>query len=143
MAEQLCHHLKTSHADLLLAQFYLSSKCLFNSQPEPVQWAHFYAHSDAELVLQVFAASLPPLERISFLEAQKAHQMHLATNIDRIRKKDPLINATFLMEQGIPPGKQLGQLLKEAERISINQTIHNQNELLALLKQSPLWPHNN
>ncbi len=59
--------------------------------------------------------------------------------IVRIQQKDPLLKAKDLMEAGITPGIQMGQLLQEAERISINEAVECKKTLLNKLQSSPYW----
>jgi poly(A) polymerase len=45
------------------------------------------------------------------------------------------------MQEGIPAGKHLGLLLKEAERLAVNHQLEDPKEVLPLIKKSPLWRH--
>ena len=64
----------------------------------------------------------------------------LRPSIDRIHKHDPAVKSGDLIAAGIPPGKTMGLLLAEADRLSINEQIHEPGPLIARLKQLPLWP---
>lgn len=137
---KICLHLKTTRKDMELVEFFAHSQTLFQKTSEPVAWAHFYADPRSTLFLQVQAAHLEPLLRLPFHEEHAAQQKILAPHIERIQKKRPLISAHWIQKQGIPPGKQMGRLLKEAERIAVNENLHDSRAVLNLLKNSPLWP---
>ncbi len=66
------------------------------------------------------------------------HALHQA--IDRVKKNNPVINGDDLKKEGIPPGKSLGMLLKEAEKISFNEGIFEPVLIIERLKKSSLWP---
>jgi len=59
--------------------------------------------------------------------------------VQRIRAGTPVVRADHLMKEGIAPGKKMGTLLKEAERISVNAGIDNSGAIIDLLKNSSLW----
>jgi poly(A) polymerase len=43
------------------------------------------------------------------------------------------------LREGIAPGKTMGQLLKEAQKMSVNEGIDDREIIIELLKKSPLW----
>jgi poly(A) polymerase len=106
---------------------------------EPIHWAHFYAHPHTSLLLQVAAAKLSSEEKFSFLDKHDEKQKSLAAHIERIILKKPLVAAALLKENGIQPGINMGLLIKEAEKISVNQDIQDPYIILELLQKSPLW----
>lgn len=106
---------------------------------ELVEWAHFYAHAFCEISLGVIAAHLEAKQRSAFLEEHALRREGLHTAIARIQTQSPLVSAQDLMQEGIAPGVQMGALLKEAERLAINQKLEDQKEVLDLLKKSSLW----
>lgn len=145
--EELCRYLKTSNLDLAFARLLTSAKELVvreeknHPPPESVEWSHFYAKENAQMTLEIIAASYyPERERGSFLQKHNYRQQELAKHIRRIREKQPLVNAETLKKLGIPPKKQMGVLLREAERIAINRDLHNTEQVIELLKTSSLWP---
>lgn len=129
----LCHYLKATRKDSRLVEFFMATE-----KQEPVEWARFYADKRSELFLQVHAAKTEL--RSQFLEEHEARKRSLALHIERINQNRPLIDATLLQKQGIKPGKTLGRLLKEAERIAVNEDCHTSESVLNRLKQSPDWP---
>jgi hypothetical protein len=44
------------------------------------------------------------------------------------------------MIEGVKPSRAMGILLKEAERISINQQLTDQKQIIKFLKKLPEWP---
>jgi tRNA nucleotidyltransferase/poly(A) polymerase len=53
--------------------------------------------------------------------------------IERLKNKNPLITAKDLIERGYKPGKELGALLIEAEKISTNLLLNDPQEVLKIL----------
>jgi len=90
--------------------------------------------------LAIIAARLKENERMPFLHSQKAKKVKLQPHIERIINKTPLITSCILAEEGVIPGKIMGQLLYQAERIAINHDIHSKEMVLNLLKQTENWP---
>ncbi len=68
------------------------------------------------------------------------HAESLKPFIERITHKNPVITSHDLMTFGIDQGPLLGTLLKEAEKLSINEKILDKERLLTRLKRSPIWP---
>ena len=130
----LCNYLKTTGKDRKLVEFFFSSTQLLKSpKPEPYEWAYFYAHSLSELFLSVQAAKLLPPIRYEFIQEHETGQKKLNQHIERIRKRRPLVTAAHLQKKGIPPGKRLGELLREAEKIAINQDLSDPNLVMTFL----------
>jgi poly(A) polymerase len=140
--KDLCLYLKTSTQEAKTAEFILKGKTLLASFPEKsdVEKVFFYAHPLSELCIAIFAAHLSADDRVSFYVYHKENKERLISHIQRIINKKPLIDAKFLIEQSIPPGKGMGLLLKEAEEMSIMQNIQSAEALLKILKQSVHWP---
>lgn len=125
---ELCERLKVSRRDLKLAHFF--------SEPLPTKdhdWAHFYAHPDSRLRIQVEGAKILPPERAPYLEEHMEREKRLAPHIERITRGKPLVTSSHLKERGVAPGKQMGELLKIAETIAIDQDLHVAEEVLAKL----------
>lgn len=139
--EALCRYLKTTHQDIKLVDFfYNSQKLIEESHAEDVIWAHFYAHPHSLLFLQVQEAKLLPPYRLEFWEKHEKKQKELEFYIHRIQQKHPIVTSAHLFSFGIKPGKVMGILLKEAERIAINQKIKDPQIVLHALQSSSLWP---
>ncbi|MCH9626130.1 MAG: CCA-adding enzyme [Chlamydiales bacterium] len=115
----LCRYLKATVKDRKLVDFFSTS----HEYTESYEWAYFYAHPLSKLFLEIQAAKKMPSDKQNYIEEhqQRAHQLQIA--IQRIENKTPLVTAAHLQAYGINPGKQMGELLKKAERIAINEGI--------------------
>ena len=107
---------------------------------EPVEWARFYADPYSDLCLDIFAARLEATQKESFLRTHSGRKKALFRFIERIKRKIFLVTSEDLFKEGIPKGPLMGKLLKEAERLSINFSLEEKDELLSLLKNSSSWP---
>lgn len=136
---EICDFLKMSGREKALVKLLDEASCLLqDSQASLYDWAHFYTKEGAFAILELLSLHQDHPE--SFLTEKEKEKNRLASYIDRILKKKPLINAKNLLEKGILKGPLMGQLLKEAERISICKEIEDPKVLLDLLQNSPLWP---
>ena len=91
----------------------------------PADWARFYAHSLSPIALELEGDKIEHLLR----------QEELKPHIDRIRAKKPLVGSEELLSIGIPAGKEMGKLLREAEDLAINYNLSDPAEVLAKLKR--------
>ena len=87
-----------------------------------------------------FTARYSDEKRESLMEKHLQRQEQLFPHIQRLMKKQPLVTAAILQEYGISPGKTMGELLKAAEHAAITRDIHDPQKVVALLKETPLWP---
>lgn len=135
----LCRKLKTSVRDIELVRFFEESRMLFQ-KPHPAHlWAHFYAHKDASLMLDLNAALLPMEQRQRFLAHHESEQRRLKAHIDRLIAKRPLVTAALLEKEGIAAGQKMGALLKAAEVLAIDEDLIDPSELIERLKNTALW----
>jgi poly(A) polymerase len=143
---ELCNYLKLSRKDRDFVEFYHHAISLFampedwQQKLEPIEWAHFYGSAFAEVCIAIVAAHFSSEKKEHFLSQHLQRQSSLSSHIERIRSKKPLIRAEHLMQEGLSAGKKMGELLVEAERISVNQNIDDPSKVLDILKRSPLWP---
>jgi poly(A) polymerase len=100
---------------------------------------YFYANKDAKICLEIIAARLSSEEKQIFLREHAQRRQSLEKAIQRICSQTPIVRADNLMKEGISPGKKMGTLLKEAERISVNEDIEDRAAIIQLLKKSSLW----
>jgi poly(A) polymerase len=141
----LCDTLKLSRADRTFVEVYHKAQSLLNlperwkDKLEPVEWAHFYANTHTPLILQLIAAHFSPTDREKFLLDHTHHRQLLEQAILRIQTHNPIVRAEHLIAEGVKPGKSLGELLREAEKISINQNIEDRTAIISLLKKSFPW----
>lgn len=138
----ICRSLKISMKDQDLLEFFYKSKRILSDKNslQPYDWAKFYAKLESSLFLEITMAHMLQDEAEKFIKEHQARQFSLNNAIQRLRYKRPLISSQDLKNEGIQPGKTMGQLLKEAEEYSINQNIDNSSSVMAHLKKSPLWP---
>jgi poly(A) polymerase len=142
---ELCDYLKLSRSEREIVQFLHHSRQMLSmprewqAKLEKIEWAQFYASPHAKTCLEIFAAHLPLGIRENFLKEHTSRRQSLEIAIQRIHDQTPVVRADHLMKEGISPGKKMGMLLKEAEKISVNEGIDNSNTIIALLKNSHLW----
>lgn len=144
-AEELCRYLKTSVFDSNLAKLFLASKKLVENEEQnkiydPVEWTQFYAVSHAQKCLQIIATQLPEEKKTAFLSKHFQRYLKLEKHIKRIEQKKTLLNAALLHQHGIAPGKTMGLLIKEAERMAIIHDFDEAETVLNALKETPIWP---
>lgn len=119
--------LKLCNKDIEQLLFYRAH--LPYDEPIPHKRAHFYAHPESHLCLNIYAARLTPLDREAFLYKHEKQREELAAHIERIQKKTPVLTSAFLMSKGIKPGKSMGALLERAEQLSIDENLENPEEI--------------
>ncbi|MBS0624587.1 MAG: CCA tRNA nucleotidyltransferase [Verrucomicrobia bacterium] len=136
----LCKRLKVSNHDVNFATFLFHAKKLVQTRSgEDIDWAYLYAHPSGAVSLQIMGAHLDEAHREAFFKEHEARIESLREAIGRIERKDPLVKSGDLAAAGIGAGKQMGLLLKEAERIAINQRIENKDAVINILRSSSLW----
>lgn len=106
---------------------------------EAIEWARFYANESSDIVLHIIASRFSSEKREHFLEEHLKRRQLLEQAILRIHSKSPIVRAEDLIKEGIKPGITLGALLKEAERISVNEGLENREDILQKLKTHTLW----
>jgi len=126
MGLQLCAYLKTSNRDLRLLETLLQ----IPKDTDPVAWALYYAKPDAWLCLEVFATHQSP----GFLEKHQQQKQRLQRHVERIISKQPVVSAAILQHHGIEPGPKMGKLLRQAERIAIEQDLDDPFPILKQLQ---------
>lgn len=143
---ELCRYLHTSNAEAALAEFLVFVRQCIRSEHalgvgDMCQWAHIYANPASEVCIEVIAAKMEEKERKTFLAAHEQQRQILQRHIERIATRKPLITAALLQSEGIKPGKMMGILMKEAERLAILHDLHNPQHIMELLRQSHAWLH--
>ncbi len=141
---EIAKRLKVSNKDLKLIVFaHAVAEAIADERAsgkvERHRLAKLMAESDWTMCLQVVAGrAIDP----SSLSSHYAFlEQTLSAHIDRIKQKTPLITAALLQQQGISPGKDMGALLQEGEKIAVNQDLNEAGLALEELKRSPLWKH--
>lgn len=107
------------------------------------EWAHFLASPRARECLEVYCSQMTRKKAAGWM--RKVHRLEMALEpfIVRIRERTPLVSSRDLMELGVTPGKRLGALLREAEKIAITYDLMNREAIIARLKTSTLWRRKN
>ncbi|MFQ5729136.1 MAG: CCA tRNA nucleotidyltransferase, partial [Waddliaceae bacterium] len=136
---ELCHYLKVSNHNIKLVELTDLVRLGKADEWEDVDWARYYAKPNAQLCLEVVSARLSPEERDFFLKKLLERKKRLEGHIARIASNKPLVTSADLKGEGIAPSKRMGDLLQEAERISINEDLHQKEQVMAILKKSPKW----
>lgn len=143
---ELCQYLRASgHEGKMIEFAYKGKQLLTQEQVQPsaidsIDWANFYAHKFYEVCFEVMTARFPESERSSLVQKHHERRERLLPHIQRLVEKKPLVTSRVLKDYGIPPGKVMGSLLKEAERLAIENDLHDPAEVITLLKETSLWP---
>ena len=141
----LCEYLKLSKADKEFVEFYYHAQRLLSlpdkwkEKLEPLEWARFYANDHSPLVLEIIAAHFSSGDKEKFLHDHALHRQILQQAVLRIQTQSPIVRAEHLIAEGIAPGKKMGLLLQEAEKISVNQSIEDRKTIIDMLKKSSNW----
>ncbi|QXE26737.1 CCA tRNA nucleotidyltransferase [Chlamydia buteonis] len=133
--------LRISNKDLKLIQLWYQALPHFqNVSNNRVFWAHFLASPTANLFLSLFSATQKDLaKQQNFIARVQELEERLEQFIVRIKTASPLVSAPDLISRGIAPGRLLGDLLKEAEILSIENECHDKEKILTLLKEKGFW----
>lgn len=134
---ELCEYLKISSEEKEIALFLHKSRHLFSLPLTDVEWVLWYASPHAPLALQCKAALLEQEEARVFLAYHAKRQGELDFWIRAV--KEPVVRSSHLFKEGISPGKKMGLLLKEAEKISIEHRLKDPDSVIAVLKKAALW----
>lgn len=141
---EICEKFKLSNQDKEFVKYYHPLHTALQSPDahliEPHAWAYLYANPHFTVGCAITLARLPKEEAAHLQSFHQKAQAKLSWAIDRIRNKDPLVKSHHLLKEGISPGITMGLLLKEGEKISINQGLQNPQEVIGKLKTTHLWP---
>lgn len=141
--QTLAEYLKLSNQETSFAKFYHHAKALLHmpkewlAKLEKIEWAQFYADPSAEIGLKMLAVKQE--EPKAFLDEHFTRMERLKDPIARIQNKDPYLRAHHLIEVGIQPGEQMGDLLEEGMRIAVNEGVTDPKELIERLRHTPIW----
>jgi len=136
--DDLADYLKISNQDRRFAQFLFKSISFVRNTHEAREHAYFYADPFSKTVLEIIGA-LHPKTKEDFLHEHIDRKKSLSVHIERIENKSPLIQSKDILDLGVKPGPILGELLTEAERITINQDLSDRKVVLEKLKESSIW----
>lgn len=137
---EIAKRLKVTNNDIKWIEFMHELFTAINQdQVDLHHWTYLFAHPHSELGLKVFAARLNANEKQAFFKAMQERQERLQAHIQRVKDSTPLVSAAFLKEKGIVPGKKMGLLLKEAEKIAIVHDYHQPQFVIDKLCTLPIW----
>lgn len=102
-------------------------------------WANLLANPDWELGIKVLAGRYSGNDCSAFFQTYFKRFLALEPHIERLRSGKPLVSAAMLQQHGIKPGKRMGHLLKEAEKIAVHEDIHSPDAVLGKLSAKPIW----
>lgn len=141
---EICTYMRMSAKEMKWVQFLDEAASLFkkemegeNSDPE---WVEFYAQEEMSLSLVLQASKYESVKKADFLKTHEERQKKLQRHIDRKTNRQPLVTSLHLKKEGINPGKKMGMLLKEAEKITIIHNLEKTEDVIDRLKNMPEWP---
>lgn len=125
-----CSHKEMSHLILLDAARQLDATSSLYTL------AHYLAQDPELFYLEILARfwRKDPLWLTEFKYKQKM----LKADILRIIEKRPLVTAAILQKEQIKPGPYMGQLLRQAEEIAINERLYTPEDVVRKLRLSGL-----
>ena len=142
----LCKRLKLSNQELNFVTFLFRARELIDADLnqirliEPVEWAYFYGHAACATCLQVISSHLDLERQTSFLKSHEERMDTLKKAIERVRDHNPIVKGDDLQREGVKPGKTMGILLVEAERICFNEGVYDPALVIERLKNLEIWP---
>ena len=141
--KELCLYLKLSNQMHHFVQFYHRAQSILDiekkSEREPFEWAHFYAHSFYPICLKILATHLSSKEKTLFFREHHTRQNRLKEAIQKIQSNIPFLSSHDLRKVGVPNGKHMGKLLREGERLAINESLKTPAMIINRLKKHPIW----
>jgi poly(A) polymerase len=135
----LCQFFKLSKNETHFVLILDKAKQLVENKSSLQQWAHFYAIEESSLALDIYSLHLSAKEKTLFLSQNAERKKTLSKAILRLQKKDPVLKSEFLKELGVLPGKKMGLLLQEAEKIAIEENLEDPRQVFEKLKKTALW----
>ena len=139
---ELCRYLKLSNREIEFVTFLDLGKSYIKDENkvDGFSWSHFYSNHFFDLVIDILAVHIKAEIRKDFLHIHESRQKKLTPYIDRIKNNDPIVKSDHLKLCNIKPGILMGQLLKEAIKISINKNLLDPNKIIDELKKLKIWP---
>lgn len=139
----ILRRMKTTGHDIKMIEYFEElSNAIKSTHVDDFTWAHLYANPRFEGCLHVIAARLTEQEKNAFLYPHTLRQEQLKQHIDRIISRKTVLNADFLQHKGMVPGKLMGQLIKEGEKMAINDNLLDAHLIFKKLKTMPVWMQN-
>ncbi len=143
---EICRRLRASNKELqdveLAEQIsHLLKRTSIQEAIEPYEWAIMMANSQFKLLSNIILASFSEDKRDKMLADLDQTAKELQPHILRHQQKQSMVTSSDLKNFGIAPSKKMGQLLKAAEKMAVNENILDKNILLNRLTHSQLWDH--
>lgn len=101
--------------------------------------AHLFVNPAHDCILNILSIRYFPENRTEFLQKIQELSEKLERHVIRLREGSPVVTSEMLMKEGVKPGKQMGLLLKEAEKIAICQDTEDHERVISKLKETSLW----
>lgn len=135
-------YLRASKEETKWIETYLEIKGLYAQDPafsNRYEWAHLLSSRKAKACLEVIFCKFDTKQQKLAKNSLHTFEESIATHVDRIHKKKPLVQSKDLQELGIVPGKMMGQFLQLAERLAIEHDLTSREEVIQKLIQAPSW----
>jgi len=129
----LCDYFKLSNQERAFVTFYHKSASLLLQELTPYQWVKLYADPHFKISFSLHLAHLTQDAQNEIIALHEKRQQKLLPHIKRYKENDPILKAKHLIEKGYKPGPELGELLKRAEEIAINDNLDSPKEILKKL----------
>jgi len=110
-----------------------------NHQVDLHRWVILFSNPNWEIGIHILATRYSEDNHSCFFQHYIERFKQLHPHIQRIILGKPLFSAAMLMQEGVSAGKRMGLLLKEAEKIAINENYSTPAPILAKLSHHPLW----
>lgn len=125
----LCQYFKVASKEIKYTEEL--EKWLDSTSLKDHQLADLYAHPMHDTSLKIAAIHAKEKDFIPF---HKKKQKKLKKHVQRKIDKAPLITSKDLLDKGMKASKELGNMLKKAEEIAINENLSTKNEVLNRLE---------
>lgn len=126
-------YLKVSRKELMhIEDYHWFQKTVQKEGHTPYEIVEVLAHPHCFLYLSIYSASMEFEEKKALLSEYEGYQKTYEGAIRRMVEKTPLITAEEFMKRGAKPGPTLGALLKDAEKLAINESLSKEEVLKKL-----------
>jgi poly(A) polymerase len=102
------------------------------------QWVYAYAMTDWERAINILAWRNEFFDE-TLLQKHQQRFEQVKLHVNRVITNKPLLSGAFLQKKGIAPGKRMGLILKEAERLAIEENWNDADLLFEKLQTLPIW----
>lgn len=139
----LCDRFKVSNKIKAFATAYNAhvKRFYIETKLDDYQWAKAYADPHFDISFKLTSLKFSPEKQATFIQTHTEQQTRLKPYIERIQNNDPILQASHLEKEGIVPGKAMGLLLFEGEKLSINEALTDPDTVIDRLRTTPHWPN--